>query len=177
LTLADESPVPDAQARPALQPRSAAVALEGSGGWSSAALVSTDGNRWSRAGEPTIYLAGDVAVALGEFARHMPLDPSPRVGSLWSVSLDLERVVDLRRADVPRELSLPAGSSWILDADRCRDVSATLRRADVTALLVPSAAFLDRPDRFNIVIFADRLHGHLDDRIREPRRVAILRPS
>lgn len=32
-------------------------------------MLTTEGNRWSSTGEPTIYLAGDLGVALVEFGR------------------------------------------------------------------------------------------------------------
>lgn len=31
----------------------------------------SDDNRWNRRGEPSLYLAGDVGVAAGEWARHV----------------------------------------------------------------------------------------------------------
>ena len=46
---------------------------------------------------------------------------------------------------------------------------------DRTYLIVPSVAFLDQRERWNLVVFADRLDG-LERLIAEPRRLASFRP-
>jgi RES domain-containing protein len=154
----------------------AAVAVEGRNAWDVRSLISTDENRWSRRGEPTIYLAGDVAMALAEFARHLSPDRRDPVGLVWEVDVRLAAVVDLRRQDVRHELGLPETVTWMTDADRCREVGSSLRARGAEALLVPSAAFLDRPERGNLVLFGERLDGRLDMVVREPRPRAAIRP-
>jgi RES domain-containing protein len=145
---------------------SAAVAVQGEPTWRAAGLITTDGNRWSRPGQPTIYLAGDAAMALAELARHMAAaEPAP-LAWVWTVDVHLESVADLRSD----------AAAWVLDEDKCCDVASDLRQRGADGLIVPSVAFLDRPDRANLVIFTERI-GDLDDAISDPRRVFIVRPS
>jgi RES domain-containing protein len=144
----------------------AAVAVQGDAQWNAAGLVSTDGNRWSRPGEPTIYLAADPATALAELARHLPVGEAVRQACVWTIRLSLNRLVDLRSED----------PCWIIHKERCRDVASDLRRRGVEGLIVPSVAFLDRPDHANFVLFADQI-GDLDKIVRQPRRVLAIRPS
>jgi RES domain-containing protein len=148
----------------------AAVAIKGDRPWDTDRLITRDGNRWSRPGEPTVYLAGDVAVAMAEFARHTPADAGEISGTLWTVAVELEAVVDLRGGNAPPELEVPDDVDWALDREVCRRIAGELRERGVQALLVPSVAFLDRPDRGNLVLFADRLGGALDRVIRDPRQ-------
>ena len=78
--------------------------------------------------------------------------------------------LDLRDPDARTSLSLPDDAWWILDRDRTRAVSRSLREAGVCdALIVPSAGALDQPDRYNLVVFAD-------DPSRIPLFVRDLRP-
>ena len=130
------------------------------------AMLTSEGNRWSAPGEPTIYLAGDLGVALAEFGRHAPSDPDE--GRVWSVQVNLDAVVDLRAArDAER----------LLDHRRCRSLATRHRAAgDCEGLLVPTVAMLDRPDRWNLVVFADRLRRPLSQAIRPLRAVAHLTP-
>jgi RES domain-containing protein len=144
----------------------AAVAVQGDPEWHTAALISTEGNRWSRPAQPTIYLAGDPSLALAELARHLPADESIPPAWVWTVEVRLDAVVDLQGDD----------SAWILDAERCRDVASDLRERGADGLIVPSVAFLDRPDRWNLVIFAERI-GELDRAISDPNRLLSIRPG
>ena len=130
------------------------------------AMRTSEGNRWSAPGEPTIYLAGDLGVALAELGRHVPSDPEE--GRVWSVQVDLDAVVDLRaHRDV----------DGLLDRGRCRALAARHRIAGTCeALLVPTVAMLDRPDRWNLVVFGDRLRRPLAVAVRPLEVVAILTP-
>jgi hypothetical protein len=65
--------------------------------------------------------------------------------------------------------------AWILDPEQCRGVADDARRRGVQGLLVPSAAFLDRPERWNIVIFAERV-ADLNRVISKACRVLALAP-
>jgi RES domain-containing protein len=143
----------------------AAVAVQGELAWHTAALISRDGNRWSRPGEPTIYLAGDPAMALAELARHLPLGQASPPAWVWTVEVNLAAVLDLRSED----------AAWVVDAERCRDIASDLRHRGAQGLIVPSVAFLDRPDRANLVIFAERI-GQLDEAISDPHRVVSIEP-
>jgi RES domain-containing protein len=150
------------------------VARSGSGSLPRSGLATTDGNRWSRPGEPTIYLASDKAVALAEFARHLERD-SPVVAGLWTVDLQLDCVVDLR-SDVRSNAALAEDPCWLLDRERCRSLAARFRARGAQGLIVPSVAFLDQREHWNLVVFADRLES-LEASIAEPRPVGSLRPA
>jgi len=143
----------------------AAVALEGGSDWVLAHLVSTDGNRWSHPGEPTIYLGTDPETAIAELARHVPTGQPVLEASVWTVDVTLDAVVDLTRKDRLRAL----------DAQHCRELATNLRRHGVQGLLVPSVAFLDQPDRANLVVFADAV-GRLDRVISDPERCLVIGP-
>ena len=151
------------------------VARSGSDSLARIALVTTDGSRWSRPGEPTIYLGSDTAVALAEFARHLDPD-SPVVGGLWTVDVELDRVVDLRHVDARTGAALPDDPRWLLDRERCRSLAAAFRIRGAQGLIVPSVAFMDQRERWNLVVFADRLDG-LERSIAEPSRLALIRPT
>jgi RES domain-containing protein len=117
-------------------------------------LISDQPNRWSAAGEPTVYVSGDPALALLEAGRH-PDDVGDRV-SLVRVELRIPLAVDLRDPNVRQALELPADLEWILDRRRTQAVSSGLRHSGVCdGLIVPSAGALDQLDRWNAVIFAD----------------------
>jgi RES domain-containing protein len=124
---------------------------------------STD-NRWNNAGEPTFYIAGDRAVAVAEFARHLREDFSSTLGpvlterALYRLQLRLQSILDLRDPDVRRSLGLPDDFRQFLDAAYARATATFIRRtSEAEALLVPSMAFLDDPTRWNLVLFLEKL--------------------
>jgi RES domain-containing protein len=141
-------------------------------------LVTTDGNRWSAPGEPTLYLAGDAGVALAEVGRHWQPgpDPDPDELGLWEVDLVLRAAVDLRPSETRAAAGIPDDPSWFLDRGRCRDLAQRLREAGCDGLVVPSVAFLDQLDRWNAVVFADRVPS-LPGAVRHPRRVQRILPE
>jgi RES domain-containing protein len=145
----------------------AAVAIDGTEPWNADRLIDTEGGRWSRPGQPTIYLAGDPGVALAEFARHCSADGGAPEGSLWTIRVALDDVSDLRQAD----------DATVLDRDRCRALADELRGAGVEGILVPSVAFLDRRDRFNVVLFAEIVGARLTEVTRAPALLARLAPT
>jgi RES domain-containing protein len=117
-------------------------------------------DRWSVAGEPTAYLAGDAGVALAELARHHPpggaaverriMRVEPRPGAIRGL-------VDLRDHAVLRTLGAPQEPERYLNRELARYVAAAIRADERHAgIIVPSMAFLDRPDRPTIVLFAER---------------------
>jgi RES domain-containing protein len=119
-------------------------------------LATTDGNRWSGPGEPTIYLAGDPGVALAEFGRHW--SPQGDETHFWCVQLELAQAVDLRDDATRVWLGLPDDVAWVLDSYTCRAVARLLRAATrYDGMIVPSAAFLDDPTRWNAVVFLERI--------------------
>ena len=117
-------------------------------------------DRWCVAGEPTAYLAADAGVALAELARHHPpggtaverriMRIEPRPGAVRAL-------VDLRDAAVLRALGAPQELERYLNRELARFVAAAVRSDERHAgIIVPSMAFLDRPDRPTIVLFAER---------------------
>jgi RES domain-containing protein len=141
------------------------------------AAVTTDGNRWSASGEPTVYLASDLGVALAEFARHAP-SHQPIDGRVWAVNLELTAAVDLRRADVIARLGVGDDPRWILDRDRCRSLAHDLRNdGAIDGLIVPSVAMLDQDARFNAVVFVDRLSGSLSAAVAPRTPVMDIGPA
>jgi RES domain-containing protein len=122
---------------------------------SSLDLISDKPNRWNVEGEPTVYLSGDPALALIESGRH-PEDLVDRF-RLFELDVRVPLVVDLRDEAVRAALELPDDLAWILDRDRTQKIAQALRHAgSCDGLVVPSAGALDQPDRFNVVVFADR---------------------
>jgi hypothetical protein len=145
----------------------AAVALEGDPTWDIGRIITTEEGRWNRAGQPTLYFATDPGVALAELGRHAPSDGPPAVSSLWTLRLSLDEVSDLRRA--PDDV--------VLNQEQCRGLADELRRLGIPGLVVPSVAFLDNRDRFNVVIFAEILGAGLSDVIHAPRLLAAISPT
>jgi RES domain-containing protein len=141
-----------------------------------ALLVTRDGNRWSANDEPTVYLAGDPGVAIAELGRHWGERDGPT--AVWSVRFDLAAAVDLREPAAQRSLGLPDHPGWILDVDGCRAVAAALReRGDCDGIIVPSAALVDDPSRWNVVIFVERLRTGLERAIQVEAVVLELSPA
>ena len=132
-------------------------------------LVSLEGNRWSSPGEPTIYLASSEGVAIAEFGRHFDESMGPM--GLWTVRLRLDALADVRGL---RERE----RTRLLERRECRDLARSFRaRPDCRGLLVPSVAFLDRADCWNVVLFVERLRGPLDDVLTQERRSGIWSPT
>jgi RES domain-containing protein len=130
---------------------------------------STD-NRWNDAGDPTFYIAGDRAVAIAEFARHLREGFSPALGpalterSLYRLEVRLEAVLDLRDPRVRRSLGLSGDTERFLDLAYARATANFVRRtSEAEALLVPSMAFLDDSTRWNLVLFLEKLPAYLTE--------------
>jgi RES domain-containing protein len=140
--------------------------VAGRSDWDAPALITIEGNRWSRSGQPTIYLAGDPGVALAEFARHMPAHGKMPQASVWTVDVSLEAVLDLRAGD----------PTWAIDRERCRTEATEARLCGAQALIVPSLAFLDGQDRVNLVVFVENIQD-LDVAIGKPRRMIAVAPT
>jgi RES domain-containing protein len=124
----------------------------------------TGDNRWNAAGDPTLYLAADRAVALAEFARHLrerqdaTLGPFVIERAVYQLKLELQAVLDLREAAVRSALGLHGGVRRFLDVEVARATASFVRRTTpAEAVLVPSTAFLDDPQRWNLVLFLEKL--------------------
>ncbi len=121
-------------------------------------------NRWNLRGDPTLYLASDRAVALAEFARHFHDHADPSLGpvaaerAVYRLTFGLAAALDLRDPGVLRALGLRGGVDRFLDMGVAQATATFVRRTSSTeALLVPSMAFLDDADRWNMVLFLDKL--------------------
>lgn len=121
-------------------------------------------NRWNEQGEPTLYLARDVGVAIAEFARHFQMGRAP-IGRddvvrrlVYRLDLQIDRVLDLRDPRLHTAMSLSGVPVCFLDRAVARAVAQYLRRMTMAqALFVPSVAMLDRPERWNLVLFLEKL--------------------
>lgn len=118
--------------------------------------------RWHWAGQPTLYLASDSAVAIAEFARHLAVDRGgevrPARRAIHELTLRVERLVDLRDPAVLRLIGRDDAPECWLDPRIARAVATFFRDSlAVQGLIVPSVAHLDAPDRFNVVCFLENL--------------------
>jgi RES domain-containing protein len=140
-------------------------------------VTAETGDRWNAPDEPTIYLSGDAGLTLIECGRHETGVDGGLARAIWSVRIRADRILDLRSADVRRALDLD-DDNWFLDRETCRGVARRLRQSGRCAgLLVPSAGLPDDLERWNLVLFADRLDAPLDKVISEPRATGSLRCS
>ena len=121
-------------------------------------------NRWNAPGEPTLYLAGDLGVALAEYARHLRDDvgmagaPLVHERAVYQIEVRLEAVLDVRDARVRSAIGLHGGPRRFLDRAVARATAHFLRTTTPAhGLLVPSVAFLDDPARWNLVVFLEKL--------------------
>lgn len=119
-------------------------------------------NRWSARGVRAWYFASDIGVITAEFARHIETDvPAGRSAhlerSIFRVSVTLERVLDLRDPAVVAAMGAAPINAWILDLGATQAAAGYLlaQVPGLQGLVVPSVAFLDRPDRFNVVVYRD----------------------
>jgi RES domain-containing protein len=118
--------------------------------------------RWHWQGQPTLYLASDSAVAIGEFARHLAVDrgggATAARRAVYELGVRLERVIDLRDPDVLRLIGRDDAPQCWLDPRIARAVATFFRDSlDLHGLLVPSVAHLDDASRFNVVCFLENL--------------------
>lgn len=135
--------------------------------------------RWHREGQPTLYLASDPAVAIGEFARHLAVDRGgtlqPARRAVYELGVRIERSVDLRDARVLRLIGRDDAPGCWLDARIARAVATFFRDSlDVQALLVPSVVYLDAPGRFNVVGFLENLPDNVRAFLPRARRRATV---
>lgn len=121
-------------------------------------------NSWNDRGDPTFYIAGDIGVALAEYARHYRQERTPELGrsvterSLYRLTVRLQAVLDLCNSAVHDTLGLRGGIHQFLDPAYSRAIAHFVRRTTAAeALLVPSMAFLDDPTRWNLVLFLEKL--------------------
>ena len=141
------------------------------------ALVTTqDGNRWNDRGQPTVYLTGDPGLTLIEAGRHIGGSADGGIdGVVWALRVEVADILDLRRADVCKALGLDE-PYWFLDRVGCQGLVGALRGTGACAgILTQSAGLPDVPDRWNLVLFADRLSRPLSDIVSRPERLGSFR--
>jgi len=121
-------------------------------------------NRWNVAGEPTLYIAGDVGLAIVEWGRHYEEDRAPGLvhaavsRTVYRLDVVIERAIDLRDPRLWADLSLADAPHCFLDKGVARTTAQFMRRASTAqAIVVPSMAMLDKPDRWNLVLFLEKL--------------------
>jgi RES domain-containing protein len=142
-------------------------------------LASTDGDndRWNREGEPTVYLATDIGLAVAELARHLDVDAGdgPVRRRLLGLEVEVAGLLDLRDPDVRSAVGAPDAVEAFRDRDVSRSV-ADQARADAACLglLVPSMAFLDEPERANLVLFVERHADGIEAVIRGQREAGLV---
>jgi hypothetical protein len=87
-------------------------------------------------------------------------------------------VIDLREPAAQRSLGLPDDPAWILDVEGCRAMAAGLReRGDCDGIIVPSAAVVDDPSRWNAVIFVERLPTDIETAIQVEAKLLEVSPT
>src|SRR5688572_25218731 len=146
--------------------------------FSHAALARPDDgrDRWGAVGTRTVYLAGDAAVALSEYARHRDDGPRADARCLCSLHLHPVRVLDLRDGAVTGLLGLPGDAGRFLNRQVARRASEMVRDTGVCqGLLVPSMAFLDQPERFSVALFVEWLGVDLANLLTDRQDVGELR--
>jgi len=133
-------------------------------------------DRWGAPGERTIYLAGDPAVALAEYARNREPGAPAEETRIVRLRLRAVSVLDLRRSSVAVAAGVPPAARHVGDREVARRVSRQVRTGvQCEGLLVPSMAFLDRTDRFNVVLFVERLGVELESILCDAEEVGRLR--
>ncbi len=127
------------------------------------------GNRWNEPGEPTLYLAGDVGVAIAEFGRHFALDNVPALGpatvtrTVYRLELVIDRLLDLRDPRAWQALSLANAPFCFADRAVARATARYVRyTTQAQGLLVPSVAFLDDSSRWVMALFLDALPSEVE---------------
>lgn len=121
-------------------------------------------NRWNEPGHPTLYLAGDEGVLITEWGRHFAVNRSPALQhatverAVCRLTLELDAVLDLRSPNVWRLLSLADAPACFTDVGIARATAHFIRRTTAAqALFVPPIGFLDRLDRWCLVLFLEKL--------------------
>jgi RES domain-containing protein len=139
-------------------------------------------NRWNRAGQPTLYLAGDYGVVLAEHGRHFDHERAARdpgylqLRELYRLDVTVDALVDLRNLDLCRLLSLRDPPACFLDKALARAIADYLRQSTrAQGLLMPSVVFLDDPSRWSCILFLEKLPARPEQFIRAATLERIFR--
>jgi len=121
-------------------------------------------NRWNVVGEPTLYIAGDVGVAIAEWTRHFHVNLQPDLArqtverTVYRLDVSVERLFDPRDGALCEALHLANAPHCFLDIAVARATAHFLRTTTTAqGLLVPSMAMLDDFNRWNLVLFLEKL--------------------
>ncbi|HET7473906.1 MAG TPA: RES family NAD+ phosphorylase [Candidatus Limnocylindrales bacterium] len=133
-------------------------------------------DRWSDGARPTAYLAGDRLTAVAEYVRHARAGGSRLARDIVQLELRPTRVLDFRRDDVREALGPRSAPSACLDRSIAQDLGRDVRGLGlVEGIVVPSMAFLDQPDRYNVVLFVEALAGGIASALASPVVVGSIR--
>jgi RES domain-containing protein len=135
--------------------------------------------RWHWRGQPTLYLASDAGIAIGEFSRHLAIDRGGAVTrarrTIYELGVRVDRAIDLRDPAVLQLIGRDDTPGCWLDPRIARAVATFFRDAlTVQAVLVPSVVHLDDPERFNVVCFLENLPANPRSFLPRARRRATV---
>lgn len=142
------------------------------------------GNRWNRAGEPTLYLASDVDVALVEYGRHLGSGFAPTVSAntrrraLFRYEVQVDRLLDLRDLRTCDALYGVTDPHWYFDRVRAQSVAADVRREHATqGIMVRSIGFPEtgHEDMFTLVLFLENMPPDPTTYVLSVQKVAVFR--
>lgn len=121
-------------------------------------------NRWNEPGHPTLYLAGDEGVLIAEWGRHFTINRTPQLQQkvverqVYSLTLAVDYVIDMRKPVVWEEISLESAPYCFTDIGTARATSHFIRHTtEAQGMLVPSLGFIDNLDRWCLVLFLEKL--------------------
>ena len=121
-------------------------------------------NRWNVRGEPTLYLAGSVDIAAGEWSRHFKFErpqklaPHTKRRKVYCFDVKLNHTLNLCEYQSWEQLSLQDAPNCFLDKNIARATAQFVRASTIVeAIFVPSMAFLDRMDKWVLVLFLEKL--------------------
>ena len=121
-------------------------------------------NRWNIQGEQTLYLAGSVDVAVGEWSRHFQFDRPQKLAAktkrrkVYCFDVQLNHTLNLCDCICWQQLSLKDAPNCFLNKNIARATAQFIRASTVVeAIFVPSMVFLDRLDKWVLVIFLEKL--------------------
>lgn len=121
-------------------------------------------NRWNSKGEPTLYLARNKSVVMGEFSRHFSEDRTQTLYTqlhrrqIWKLSVKFGKTIDLCNLKACKALSLVDPPRCFSNIQIARSTATFLRNAlRIEALFVPSMVFMDDLSKWCLVVFLENL--------------------
>lgn len=121
-------------------------------------------NRWNSAGQPTLYLAGDDGVLITEWGRHFDVQAAPNAEQrivqrrIVRFHLTIDHILDLREQTVWADLSIEDAPNCFLNIEIARATAHFIRTTSMAqGILVPPVGLLDQPERWNMVLFLEKL--------------------